>query len=180
MPRVIEVKKARKDYPDIEVKKGEPYFWWKFNFGPKVRSKTYPKRSQLTTSDFLGQLYDIQDANYFTVHEAFEDELQEVVGELQNLLDETQERLDAMPEQLQDSSDSGNTLTERVDALENAISELESIDCDIEPDDEDVKAEFDESENPDDTIKRIKDDMWRQAWEEKVDEAESALSDMNC
>ena len=35
MPRVHFVKKARKDVPNSDIKKGEGYFWWKFNYGAK-------------------------------------------------------------------------------------------------------------------------------------------------
>jgi len=32
MPRVHFVKKARRDYPDDDIKKDESYYWWKFRF----------------------------------------------------------------------------------------------------------------------------------------------------
>ena len=50
MPRVYTVNAARKDYPDDGISKGDTYYYWKFNYGSKVKSKTYPKRSQLTRS----------------------------------------------------------------------------------------------------------------------------------
>lgn len=137
MPKVIKVEKARKDYLDQGIKKGESYYKWSFNFGPTMKSKEYPKRSQLTRSDFLGQLYDMED----TLEERFvgctdedtiQTELDSLKDDIQNLLDETQERLDNMPEQLQESSPAGETLRERIEALENWISDLDGVDCSIE------------------------------------------------
>lgn len=61
MARATFVKKARKDIPGTDIKAGESYYWWKFRFGGKHYSKTPPRRSQLTQSDFLGQLYAIED-----------------------------------------------------------------------------------------------------------------------
>lgn len=43
------VKKAAKDHPDINVKKGESYYWWKFGrFGATYKSKRKPSLKQLT------------------------------------------------------------------------------------------------------------------------------------
>lgn len=55
MARVTYVKSARKDNPVAKV--GEPYYWWKFQRGPKNYSKTRPLPSQLTSSDKLSRLY---------------------------------------------------------------------------------------------------------------------------
>ena len=58
MPRVYFVKKARKDYP-VGIKKGDSYYWWKFRYGGIHRSKTRPRPSQLTQSEFLSTIYAI-------------------------------------------------------------------------------------------------------------------------
>jgi len=123
MPKVVYVKKARKDNP--AAKAGEPYYWWKFNFGPKMYSATRPKRSQLTRSDFLATLWAIEDNIPF---ELTEDDADVLTGELEELLDECQNSLDNMPEQLQDSSDSGMVLQEHIDGLEDWIASIQSID----------------------------------------------------
>lgn len=60
MPRVHHVKKARKDNP--AVKKGQPYYHWQRYRSRKQYSATYPKRSQLTSSGKLAQIYDAEDA----------------------------------------------------------------------------------------------------------------------
>lgn len=59
MPRVHYVKKARKD--NGCVSKGESYYWWKFRYGSKCMSKKPPKASQLTQSEFLSTVYDINE-----------------------------------------------------------------------------------------------------------------------
>jgi hypothetical protein len=56
MPKVNHVKCARKDNPEHDIKAGESYYWWSMmqgSRGVKHYSKTYPKRSQLTNSDFF-------------------------------------------------------------------------------------------------------------------------------
>jgi chromosome segregation ATPase len=135
MPRVHFVKKARKDNP--AVKAGESYYHWSFRFGGKRYSKTYPKRSQLTQSGFLSELYDLQDGiddrfKDLKTGEDFDTALQDLISEVEGLRDECQDSLDNMPEHLQDSSSSGELLRERVDALEQWVSELDGVDTDFD------------------------------------------------
>ena len=140
MARVHFVKKARKDNP--AVKRGESYYWWAFAFGPKRYSRTAPRRSQLTQSSFLSQLYDLEDglhkrfSGIELATDALQDEISNLTSDLESLRDECQDSLDNMPEHLQDTSDSGILLTERVEGLDEWISELESIDADGLNDDE--------------------------------------------
>ena len=149
MPKVHFVKKARKDYPEAGIKKGESYYWWKFRYGGIQRSKTFPKKWQLTRSEFLSRVYQIEDEldNIDVIIEGkkpeeVETEIQsfidEITMEIDELKDECQEKLDNMPEQLQDSSDAGVLLQERIEALGNWIDCLESIDISI---DEELKGE---------------------------------------
>ncbi len=49
MPRVKK-QIAAKDYPDQGIQKGDTYFKWSFRYGGTVKSKTYPRPSQLTQS----------------------------------------------------------------------------------------------------------------------------------
>ena len=129
MPRVHTVKKARKDYPDVGIEKGDTYYWWQFRGSPVKRSKTYPNRKQLTRSGFLQELYDIED----TISKMFDvDDLDDVLDRIDNLRDECQDSLDNMPEHLQETSDSGMLLQERIDGLEEWHDELEGIDRDID------------------------------------------------
>lgn len=62
MPRVNYVKAARKDYPSHGIKKGESYYWWKFRYGGKHKSRTMPRQSQLTQSDKLSRVYEAQES----------------------------------------------------------------------------------------------------------------------
>lgn len=121
MPRVHYVKKSRKANP--AVAKGQPYYWWKFRFGPKIYSKTRPKRSQLTRSWFLSAMYSLEDN---MGGEMTEGDVDELAMELEGLLDECQTNLDNMPDALQDTSESGMLLQERIDSLEDWIEELAS------------------------------------------------------
>jgi len=144
------VKKARKDYPEDGIKKGESYYWWKPRYGGIRRSKTYPSRQELTQSEFLCRVYDIEDElsvirtqietniegkNKEEIEELIRDALEMIIIEIGELRDECEDKLYNMPEQLQDTSEAGILLQERIDALEDWISELENIDISIEDDD---------------------------------------------
>jgi hypothetical protein len=150
MPRV-HTQKAGKDYPDIGVKKGETYYWWKFRYGGKRMSKTYPKRQQLTQSAFLGSVYDIEDAISELTAETPEDlelAVESIVGDLENLKDETQSNLDNIQDHLQES----HINTRRIEALDEMIDELNGItvnDYD-EPDRDEIRSELEqEDDDPD-------------------------------
>lgn len=134
MTRLHFVKKARKKNP--AVKKGESYYWWQFRYGPKRYSKEKPRRSQLTQSDFLSQLYELEDEIAEAAPESPEDLeslRDEWVQRIEDLRDECQEKLDNMPEQLQES-DSGQLLQERIDALEEWSNAIGGIDVDYDED----------------------------------------------
>lgn len=137
MARANFVKKARKDYPEHGVKKGESYWWWKFNFSRiKYISKEKPSRSQLTQSSFFSTLWAIEDGmgERFAGHVCSDDiqnELDNLISEIEELRDEVQGNKDNMPYQLQES-DTGQMLQERVEGLENWINELNGIDTSME------------------------------------------------
>lgn len=137
----------------IFIAKGESYYWWQFKNGPKKISKDRPKPSQLTQSNYLSQLYDIQERMEDIKAESpgdLEGIIEEFKNELEILKDETESSLENMPESLQ-SSPTGELLQERIDALDNAISELECIDCEYEePEDEEIKDELKEEQGEDD------------------------------
>jgi hypothetical protein len=140
MPRLHYVKKARKDNP--AVKAGEPYYWWKHAWSAKQYSKTRPRASQLTQSEFMSE--------YLSMGEDFEDALngtdtvedvQSAVDDLKDrieqLIDETQGKLDNMPEPLQEG-ETGQMMQERIDGLEAWADELDGVDFEdfeYDPDD---------------------------------------------
>lgn len=136
MPRVTHVKAAQKDYPEHGIKKGEPYYWWKFMVGgrggPKQFSKTPPRPSQLTQSEFLSQVYDLNDRLEnlsASDHEELSGELQEIAEQFREIASECEEKLNNMPEGLQ-QGDSGQLLQQRADDCNSIADDLESIDCD--------------------------------------------------
>lgn len=132
MPRVHFVKSARKDHPG-GIKKGESYYWWKFRYGPRRTSKTKPRRSQLTQSGFLAELWDLED-EIAEMEEANEATIDEIIDRINSLSEQCEDSLSAMPDHLQDTSESGMMLQERIDALEEWSNELQSFDLDeIDP-----------------------------------------------
>ena len=129
MPKVHHVKKARKDQGN-GIKVGDSYYWWKFAFGPRMVSKTYPKPSQLTRSEFLGTLYTIQDSvEALVAKDSLHDDLESIINEIRTLGEECEEKRENMPEQLQDVG-AGEILMERSEAMESWAPELDSIDFD--------------------------------------------------
>lgn len=146
MPRV-HTQKANKDYPEHGIKKGDTYYWWKFRYGGKRKSKTYPKPSQLTNSDFLQRIYGVQEeigelsSGVFSDASEFADKVEELKGQVEELRDESEEKRSNMPDHLQDVG-SGEMLQNRYDSCEEMVSEFDNIDTDYdEPSDEELRAE---------------------------------------
>jgi uncharacterized protein YukE len=131
MPRVHH-RKARKDYPDHNIKRGDMYYTWSLKTGPRS-SRTYrqlspPRRSQLTTSDFLSQLYDLEDRLLKLSGDTILDvtsEVEDIAGEIRQLGEEQQEKVDNMPDGLQ-QGDTGQMIQERAEACEQWASDLEN------------------------------------------------------
>ena len=133
--------KSRKAYTCSKCKKritkGSTYSRFATNrFAKEVKlcMNCQPTRSQMTSSDFLQQMYAIEDNIQGFSFETLSDDISNAVSEIESLRDQCQEKLDNMPEQLQESSSAGQTLQSRVESCEDMISELEGID--IEFDDE--------------------------------------------
>jgi hypothetical protein len=182
MARATFVKKARKDYPEHDIKKGESYWWWKFRFGSKNYSKTKPRPSQLTQSEFLGTIYDIHDTlQGMTIEDISEDCLQEVIDELTQLGEETDERLNNMPDQLQDAP-TGELLQSRVDEVDSMVSELEGVDLSIDEEDikNDVKEnnEIEDDESEEDYNERIS-GLQEETINERKEEILSEIQNIN-
>lgn len=137
MPQVHFVKKARKD--NSAVKKGQPYYWWQFPFGPKHYSKTRPRQSQLTQSSFLSSVYALQEeiediTNAMQNKDDFADVMERIdtmSSEVDDLRDGAQDSLDNMPEGLQDSSPNGEKLQARIEFCEALSESLSSAHDDL-------------------------------------------------
>lgn len=139
MPIVYFVKKARKDNP--AVKRGESYYWWKTRItvgksyvGMKHYSKNYPKRSQLTSSDFYSQLYDIEDDQIArldrrTTPGELRDSVENIKDAVRDLGEQQQQKFDDMPVGLQEGP-TGELLRERADYCEAMADEFENVDLD--------------------------------------------------
>lgn len=140
MARATHVKAARKDYPEDGIAKGDSYWWWKFRYGGKHRSKTAPARWQLTQSPFYSTLWQLEDEmDALAADDGLSSEIESLASQLNDLADECQGSLDNMPEGLQEG-DTGQMLQERIDACQQAASELKGIPADGP----------DEKEDPDD------------------------------
>lgn len=147
--------KARKDYPEFGIAKGEMYYVWVPGFRAQTRrSKTKPKQSQLYLG-YRSQAYELQERlddfenpGNLTEMAGF---VEELIGDAESLRDEVQDSLDAMPEGLQ-QGDTGQQLQERIEALEAFIDEILRIEYTSELDDgaspeeleEEIEAKFEE------------------------------------
>lgn len=184
MPRVNRVEKCRKSPGKCtrcskKIKKGDPYLWWKFNFGPKyVRcsaSACSPKPSELTRSEFWGRVRDLQAEGFGGENfEDLKDRTTSVIDELNSLADDCEEKFNNMPQSLQDG-DTGQLLQERADALREAVSAIEAIDI---PEEAPPMSESNDRKIDKDDEEAQKD------YELKVDsvrdELEQALGDISC
>lgn len=194
---------ARDEEDTVYIAKGESYYWWAFLKGGKHFSKTKPKRSQLTQSDYLSQIYDFEDdidhlsASDFSDASELEAWVDDLKSSLEELRDQQEESKSNMPESLQESP-TGELLQERYETLENAVSELEGIDATDyeEPDEDDIRDElkdnvdftsteeqdedenFDEDEEKkklvsDDDIQFYKDEQLSEWLDEKISEIQN-------
>lgn len=136
MARAHFVKKARKDYPEHGIAKGDSYYWWKFRYGGKRYSKTRPRPSQLTQSDFLSTVYayqeQIEDIDIDPDDlQSVADELRSVAEELETLGQEQEDKIDNMPDSLQDS-EVAELLRERGESCSTVAGDLEAAADEIE------------------------------------------------
>lgn len=142
MPKVTHVKKARKDNGTYGIKAGESYYWWKFRYSGKICSKTKPKSSQLTQSEFYGNVYTLQE-QIEELQEVDQDTLDELAANIQEIGEDCTEKLGNMPDSLQYST-TGELLQERADAMESWSSEIEGIEI---PEEVDVPGDEPEEED---------------------------------
>lgn len=135
MPKLHFVKKARKD--NSAVKKGESYYWWKFMRGPKRMSKTKPRPSQLTQSEFLSRVYSITETIEDIPGEGTIDELRDIFeyisSEYSELSELAYESFGNMPESLQ-YGPTGTMLEERADMAQELADNFQDLinQCDDE------------------------------------------------
>lgn len=133
--KTIDRSQPRDEKDQIVVKKGEKYYWWQFPYQSKQISTTYPTRQQLTTSDFLKQVWDLEDRlgalheHNFSSPEDLQSEVEDIKSDLETLRDECEEKKSNMPEGLQESG-TGEMLQNRYDSVEEMVNEIDGIDLD--------------------------------------------------
>lgn len=138
------VKSARKADKEAGIKVGDSYYWWKFRFGGIHKSKTAPKQSQLTQSEFLSTIYEIQERFEDLDPSNLEDAVSTrdiAVDDLRSLADEQSEKRDNMPESLQDGT-VGQLLEDRETNVNDYADELEAVDLDIEQEEGESEEDF--------------------------------------
>lgn len=134
--RVNFVNKARKAPGNcfrcgMAIGQGEPYRWFKFNFGPKrvYCEQHNPRPSEMTSSDKLARLYAAQEGIAEAIlsedKEAIVTALEEAMNTAQEVGEEYEESLNNMPEGLQQGL-TGEEIQEKVDACSSWESELSS------------------------------------------------------
>jgi hypothetical protein len=143
VPRLHFVKKARKAIPSAGIKPGDSYYWWKFKTGGrggvKRVSKTRPRRSQLTQSEFYAAMYDAEDdlagvVGRFEAGEADFNELAQALEDAASAVREAgencQEKFNNLPEGFQ-NAETGERLQARADRCESIADELEEAAQDV-------------------------------------------------
>lgn len=144
MAQVHFVKKARKADRDAGIKKGDSYYWWKFRYGGKHKSKTRPRPSQLTQSGFMSSVLStfetLEDLTYQSDPEDIRSAVEEAISEFQNQAEECESSLSNMPDSLQES-ETGQLLQDRADQIRQCADDLEAIDLDVDDDLKDEERE---------------------------------------
>lgn len=135
MVKIHFVKKSKKEYIDSLtgeiIKAGESYYWWAFKQQPRKISKTSPKQSQLTQSEFWHTVYEIQEEiEDMTPDDTIIDQLDDIKDKIDSLRNETTSKLENMPDSLQDGL-TIELLQSRVDSLQEWSDNLDDIDTNI-------------------------------------------------
>lgn len=171
MARANFVAKARKDIPGTDIKKGDSYYWWKFRHGGKHYSKTRPRPSQLTQSDFYSQVYGMQEEiEDVEANDGLPDFVEDIASRLEDLASECEDKVQNMPEGLQQGS-TAELLTERAEACRNAAEEFRALDL------SEWDENFDEPEREDDDtdetyeakLEAAREEAEQAWWDEKLD-----------
>lgn len=139
MPRVTQ-RKARKDYPESGIKKGDLYYYTSLKLqrgGIVKRSLTMFKQSQLTNSPFKSAWYAAQES--WDAGDKGASAMQETAEAFREIANEARESFDNMPEGLQ-QGDTGQMLENRAeegvriaDELDDLASEMENLTEPTEP-----------------------------------------------
>lgn len=138
MAKVHFVKNAAQDYPQAGIKKGESYYWWSLWGRGKQVSKEMPKRSQTTSSEFLQEVYAVEEelgelkASNYPNPEDVEDlksDVEDLASRVNDAGGECQGRYDDLNEGFQNGP-TGELLQGRVDSVQEMQNALEAVDLD--------------------------------------------------
>lgn len=179
MARVVQ-RKARKDYPDQGIKKGDLYYYVSMKTGPRssgvMRSLTPFKPSQLTNSEFRSVW--LQQIERVDTGDLTGDDIREMAEALREIGNEAQERFDAMPEGLQ-QGDTGQMLEERVSACETAADALDEQASEMDDLEEPDEPEYGDLDKDSDEYQELLSEYEeaRQEYENAKEDIEAAVAD---
>lgn len=150
MPRVHRVEKARKPQPEHGIAKGDTYYWWKFRRGGKRVSKSPPRPSQLTQSEFMSTFLSLEEGLPTELQIGSNEDdvrslagtLEDIANELESLASEQEDKKQNMPDALQES-DTGQLLEQRAERCNEIAQDLQGKAGEIEElcDDDDLSWE---------------------------------------
>lgn len=133
--KIYPVKKARKDYPSFNIKKGDEYFFC-YPKSAGVKRMMHTSRTGLLSwinnyaRGFMGEMATNMEAwQERLVSITTQDEKDVILEEINDFLEQKQDNLSNIPDQLQES----HIINEQIQELEDLIQEVE----DIEVEDED-------------------------------------------
>jgi hypothetical protein len=138
------VKRARKDYKDDGIKKGDSYWWIKPMIGGRGgavrRFKDKPRQSQIESSDYLQSYLSIEESvEDITEFDGAADTLDELANEMEALGEEQEEKATNMEEHFPNGSEIINMLRERAECCSNtaesmrsAVEDINNLDADEE------------------------------------------------
>ncbi len=176
MPRVTHVKAARQD--NRVCLKGQSYYWWKFRYGGKQMSLTYPRPSMLCSgrkSEVMGAQEGLEDdLNGIEDSEAGEAACESCAETFRDLGQQYEESADAMPESLQYGEQAEN-MREMGQSLEMQADELDNVDWDSAQFNDDEPDESDFEKGYDDDNENY--EMAMDEWNTDKQYAEDALAD---
>jgi hypothetical protein len=108
VPKVNFVKAAAKD--NRVAKKGESYYWWKFRYGSKHMSKTPPRPSQLTQSDFLSRQMELEELR--NLKNQMTEAAREIESSVQSTVSAAQSEFDQVQKSIQGGAESAEPRTD--------------------------------------------------------------------
>ncbi|HVJ71217.1 MAG TPA: hypothetical protein VM531_06885 [Sphingomicrobium sp.] len=137
----VKFQKAAKDYPAQGIKKGDKYYYARVKTGPRsskeIRSLKPIPRSQLTTSAFLQQFYNLED-QFQTLRSTplaeLEGALDSLASEVRDLAEEEQSKFDNMESEAPGLAQgpTGELIQERAQAMEEWAGSLESMSQEVQ------------------------------------------------